>query len=126
MYRGGFWLPGKSWGEILPTYPRLPRAVLVGLADAQAEGDSPGKGGIVAGGSGWCLECSLGEPPASLALAVVPDSLADAEEDLDTVAAEDDAEGGPASRGANVGSRYLFDSVRFRWLGLSSNEAAGA
>ena len=37
--------------EILPTDPRLPRAVAPGVADPQAEGDPAGPGGAAAGGT---------------------------------------------------------------------------
>src|SRR5262249_18285614 len=87
-------------GQILPTHPRLSGAVLAGLADPQAEGNPPGPGRTAAGGSGGGVECPAGESPASLALAVVPNPLADAEAEMDLAAAQDDAEGDPLLCGA--------------------------
>ena len=52
---------------ILPADPRLPRSLPAGLADAQAEGDAARPGRTAAGGSGRCLECPPGEPPAAVA-----------------------------------------------------------
>src|SRR5262249_37429801 len=56
---------------LLPTDPRLPRAVAAKLADTQAERNSPGPGGTSAGGSSGGVECSTGEPATAVALAMV-------------------------------------------------------
>ena len=84
----------QARSEILPTDPRLSGSLAAGLADPQAEGNPPGPGGIAAGGSCGGLERPPGEPATALAVAVVPDPLVDAEEELDAAAAENDAEGG--------------------------------
>src|SRR5262249_30172553 len=79
-------------------------AVPAGLADAQAERDAPGPGGIAAGGSGRRLECSPGEAPASLALAMAANPLADPARELDAAAAQDDAQGEPLPPGTGLGN----------------------
>src|SRR5262245_32993669 len=98
--RGDSGCAGESGRALLPTHPRLSGAVLAGLADPQAEGDSPGPGRTAAGGSGGGVERPPGESPASLALAVVTNPLADVEAEMDLAAAEDDAEGEPLLCGA--------------------------
>src|SRR5262249_8796991 len=94
-YRGNSDRPG--WREILSAHPRLPGPFPPRLADAQAEGDTPGSGRVAAGRSRRRLECSPREPATALAAAMAPDQMADREEKLDATAAEDDGEGGPCS-----------------------------
>ena len=95
--------PGQAGAEILPTDPRLSGSLVAGLADPQAEGNAPGPGRTAAGGSGGGVERPPGEPATAVAVAVVQDPLADAEEELDAAAAEDDGEGGQVSCDAGLG-----------------------
>ena len=62
----------------LPAHARLPRSVAARLADAQAEGDAAGAGGIAAGGSGGGVERPAGEPAAAVRGCNGSDSPADA------------------------------------------------
>ena len=76
-----------------------------------------GPGGIAAGGSGSGVERSPGEPATAFAVAVVPDSLADAEKELDAATAEDDAEGDRLSCGAGGSSlAALLALIGWGWL----------
>jgi len=91
---------------------RLSGSFAAGLADSQAERNPTGPCGIAAGGSGFGLERSPGEPTTPFATAMVPNPLADAEEKLDTTAAEDDAPGTLVSFGAGVNGDRLLDPAR--------------
>ena len=52
----------------LPTDARLPRAVVAGMADPQAEGDPPRTGGASSGGTLVLVERQTREPPPPSAL----------------------------------------------------------
>src|SRR5262249_26135265 len=100
--RGGSGCAGESWRALLPTHPRLSGAVLAGLADPQAEGDTPGPGRTAAGRPGGGVERPPGKPATAIAGAVVADQVADGQEDLDAPATEDDGQGGAVSCLAGV------------------------
>ena len=107
----------EAGAEILPTDPRLSGALVAGLADPQAEGNAARPGRTAAGGSGGGVERPPGEPATAVAVAVVADPVADAEEELDAAAAEDDGEGGPVSCGAGLGRCLDPGPARFGRLG---------
>src|SRR6516162_8819584 len=90
---------------MLPTHPRLSCPFLAGLADPQAEGDEAWPGGTAAGGSCGRVERPSGEPATAVAAAMAQYPVVDPGEELDTAAAQDDAQGDPASCGAGDGSR---------------------
>src|SRR6516164_568732 len=85
---------------MLPTHPRLSGPFLAGLADPQAEGDQAWPSGTAAGGSCGRVERPPGKPATAVAAAMAQYPVVDTGEGLDTAAAQDDAQGDPASCGA--------------------------
>src|SRR5689334_13161933 len=76
------------------------------MADSQAERNPSRSGRTAAGGSCSGVERSTGKSATAVALAVAQYPVVDAEEKLDALATEDDAEDGTASCGAGAGGCF--------------------
>ena len=83
--------------QVLPAHPRLSGSLAAGLADPQAEGNSPRPGGAETGGTLRPVERQTRKPPSADPLGMARHPHADRSEEVDLTAAGDDVQGDPVA-----------------------------